>query len=79
MTETLPQMRSFPISGLSAGTLRAILPFSWFDDAIVARFFVIGLLLSSSPAHLVDHHVGPFRFDPESFCGVGSVLSEDCL
>ena len=43
---------------------------SRFDDAIVARILSkFRLLLSLSPGHLADHHVGPFRFGPESSMG----------
>jgi hypothetical protein len=48
----------------------AILVGGWFDDAIVARiFFIDRPALSLSPAHLADHHAGPFRSDPESLNG----------
>jgi hypothetical protein len=49
---------------------------SWFDD-FERCTHLVRLLLSLSPARLADHHVGPFRLDPESLRGVGSVLRED--
>jgi hypothetical protein len=50
----------------------ATISFSWLDDRDRSKHFSLafGLLLSLSPACLVDHHVGLFRFDPESFCRV---------
>ena len=55
----------------------AIMRLSWFDDFDRGTHWIACFFLS--PARLADHHVGPFRLDPESLRGVGSVLREDGL